>query len=189
MVSLLPCCSACSSQDLVMAAQLSLDHFLKSSNVLPHLKGSLSSVIPSEAIASANKEIIKAMRQSRHKNVAHIIGKCQSQGKKSTDTIYIIPLCFLLHRYSSPACAQIGSYVDIHGTSAASWYFTQKLGENVTKSSVQSIKKAYVRKKKKRDEELTDLPEMKRGHHCSWGTLLMPSYKCIWRRLETKEEL
>ena len=28
------------------------------------------------------------------KNVAHIIGKCRSQGKKSTDTIYIIPWPF-----------------------------------------------------------------------------------------------
>ena len=75
----------------------------------------------------------------------------------------ILPVLFLLRRYSSTLRAQIGSYAGIHGTSEASRYFTRKLGEKVTKSSVQSIKKAYVREKRKTDGELTDLPEKKRG--------------------------
>ena len=53
--------------------------------------------------------------------------------------IAILPFFFLLE-YSSTHCAQIGSYADIHGTSAARRYVTQKLGENVPRSFVQSIK-------------------------------------------------
>ena len=68
-----------------MTAQLSLDCFFKSSDLLPHPKGSLSTVIPSSAIASANKEVVKGMQQSSNKKyVVQRMGKCQSQSKKST---------------------------------------------------------------------------------------------------------
>ena len=98
------------------------------------------------------------------KNTTHIIGKFQLQ-KQEIDSYSLYITCtfsFTYCRYSSTLRAQIGSYADIHGTSAASRYFPRKLGKKVTKSSVQSIKKAYVREKRKTDEELTDLPEKKR---------------------------
>lgn len=66
-------------------------------------------------------------------------------------------------RYSSAFCAEIGCYAEVHGTSAASRYFTQKLGETISKSSVQSIKTAYVKEKKKIDGNPTILTVNKRG--------------------------
>lgn len=50
----------------------------------------------------------------------------------------------------------------LRGTSAASRYFSRKLDERVTKSTVHSIKTAYLREKKM-DKDPTILPTKKRG--------------------------
>ena len=65
-------------ENLIMAIQLSLNRFVTSSNSLPNPKGTLTGVMPSTAIASANKEIMKAIGHNLTvRNGAHIISKCQ----------------------------------------------------------------------------------------------------------------
>ena len=63
--------------------------------------------------------------------------------------------CFILPvasfcRYSSSVCADIGRYASQHGAAAASRHFTHKLGHPVSKTTVSSIKKAFVEETKKK---------------------------------------
>lgn len=75
----------------------------------------------------------------------------------------IIFNCFFYGRYSPSIRAEIGRYAEIRGCSAASLYFTRKLGHKVSTSTVYTIKMDYLAEKKKSDEEPCSLPVKKRG--------------------------
>lgn len=47
-------------------------------------------------------------------------------------------------RYDDASRAAIGKYACQHGAAATVRYFSQKLGKQVSKSTVKSIKKAYI---------------------------------------------
>ena len=72
----------------------------------------------------------------------------------------------LTSRYSPKVRADITKYASQHGAPAASAFFSRKLGVNVSKSSVNSMKKAYVecvkqKRRDKSDDEIATLPPKK----------------------------
>ena len=71
-----------------------------------------------------------------------------------------------MFRYTPEDRAAIGRYACKHGVKAASTYFSRKLGKKINKSSVHSMKVAYlesVRRKRRADEEIAELHPKKRG--------------------------
>ena len=89
-------------------------------------------------------------------------------------------MCSVSYPFSSrytPECrAHIGRYACIHGTAAASTYFSRKLKKNITKSTVQSIEEVYSREKRTCDPEdemiMSALHPMKRGRPLLLGETL-----------------
>ena len=80
-------------------------------------------------------------------------------------------------RYTPEERASIGKYASQHGTTAAAALFTRRLKSKVSLSSVQSIKKAYLRRIKERrkaggDENIKSLSHMKRGRPLLLGERL-----------------
>lgn len=71
---------------------------------------------------------------------------------------------YFIHRYNPTVRADIGKYASHHGVAAASRHFTRKLGVSVGQSTVHSIKKAYIAKKRSADDgDIVALPLKKRG--------------------------
>ena len=77
-------------------------------------------------------------------------------------------LKFISFSYSPELRAEIGKYAILHGTTAASVFFSRKLARKVSETSIHSIKKAYLerlqqKRKDDSDDELSSLPPQKRG--------------------------
>ena len=94
----------------------------------PNLQGPLSRVIPFAAIASANSEVLQVINQARH-------GSNSQKG--------IAP-----NVYSPTERAEIGKLACSVGATEAAKRFTQKLGFSVNESTVGSITKAYLTKRR-----------------------------------------
>lgn len=97
----------------------------------------------------------------------------------STTSMFLLVLCvfyFILFyscRYSPSQRADIGRYAAIHGTAAASRFFTRKLQMNVSETTVSSIKKAYKGEKRMtEDDDVWLLPPKKRGRPLVLGERL-----------------
>ena len=79
-----------------------------------------------------------------------------------------------LNRYSPSVRADIGRYASLHGTTAAARHFSRKLGQEVRKSTVASIRKAYLEGMREKraaegDGDLALLPQKKRGRRVLLG--------------------
>ena len=73
-------------------------------------------------------------------------------------------------RYSDETRASIAKYACQHGTKVASAVFSRKLGVAVSRSSVDSIKKAYHKRiQEAGSDEVSTLPPRKRGRPCLLG--------------------
>ena len=131
--------------------KMTLYQYFKPSNGLPDPRGSLSLSISSDAIFSANTEVSRALEES---------------GKKKRRGPYT--------NYSSELRAQIGKYASSHGTTAATQYFTRKLKEPISKSTVQSIKKSYKQEllRSRRSAPLQQLLTKPRGRPLLLGQKL-----------------
>ena len=71
-------------------------------------------------------------------------------------------------RYSPKDRAEIGWYARLHGSSAATTYFSRKFGNKVSVNTVHSIKKGYEEEAKTKleadsDDEVKVIPFKKRG--------------------------
>ena len=144
---------------------LDIRRFFKSRHGLPDPNGSLSGDISSAVIASANAEVEKLLNDD-----------CI---KKNVRGPY--------KKYSAKDRAEIGKYASQHGLTAAAGHFSRKLGVNMSKSTIQSIKKSYldgVREKRARDDEdLTLLPGKKRGRHLLLGDELDKQVQMYLKRV------
>ena len=99
---------------------MSLLHYLKPVGGLPDPRRSLSSSIPAQVIAEANKEVQKvAGSMDGHK-------------------------CGPYTQYSSTLYAEIAKYACQHGAVVAVQHFLKKLKKPVSESIVKSVKKDYV---------------------------------------------
>ena len=123
---------------------MALLRYLQSKDNLPNPRGTLSSSMPSQAIAAANREVRKAAE----------IEKKHGPYKK----------------YSASERADIGNYAIQHGVAAASRVFSSKLKLVISETTVRSIKDAYLKEiKRKRSsdpdnqQEIRSLPVKKRG--------------------------
>ena len=76
-------------------------------------------------------------------------------------------------RYSDRTRARIAKYACQHSARAASTYFQRKLGSNVSRSTVNLIKKCYLKRLREvdSDEEVNTLPCKKRGRPYLLGNL------------------
>ena len=135
---------------------MALLRYLKRVDGLPDPKGPLTSSIPAQAIAEANKEVQKAMDQSS------VTGTC---GKKRGS----------YKNYTATQRSEIGKYSCQHGAAATARHFSMKLGSKVSESTVKSIKKAYLEELQKRPrtddcgELISALPVKKRGRKLLLG--------------------
>ena len=107
---------------------MDISRYFKSIEGLPDPNGSLSSSLHSRAIAQANEEVLKELRDKKKKRGPYNI-------------------------YSPGERAKIGKYASIHGATAASRFFFRKLAKNVSKSTVDSIHKAYIEEVKRKRQE------------------------------------
>ena len=96
---------------------------------LPDPQGELSSTLPPSAIAMANSEIEKS-------------NSCQSRKRGP----YV--------QYSAKERAEIGKYACTNGIAATSRVFSRKLGHQVSKTTIVSIKKAYLEQKQLQEQEV-----------------------------------
>jgi predicted RNA-binding protein YlxR (DUF448 family) len=110
---------------------MSLLNYFQPVNGLPDPKGELSESISPEAIALANREVKKALSEKTKRRGSYIC-------------------------YSEELRAEIGHYACIHGTSAAARYFSRKFKEQISKSTVQSIKQRYQEERKSISENMAD---------------------------------
>lgn len=87
----------------------------------------------------------------------------------------LLRLICSFYRYSPSVRAQIGSYACHHGvTKAARFFFSRKLNHNVNKTTVVSIKRAYLEEKKESravgdNSDIAMLPPKKRGRRVLLG--------------------
>ena len=96
-----------------------------------------------------------------------------------TSSLHVITeyvLCFhlqFLHSYSNETRAKIVKYACQHGTKVASAVFSWKLSISVNRSSVNSMKKAYMKclQEVESDKNVTTLPSKKRFWPCLFGNL------------------
>ena len=98
---------------------MALFRYFKPIDGLPDPRGTLSTSILLTAIAQANHEVQKATGSKKKK-----LGPYK--------------------RYSASVQAAVGKYASQHGVAAAARYFSSKLGENVSETTVRSIRSAYV---------------------------------------------
>ena len=132
-----------SGQVVVAEFVMALLRYLVPREGLPDPKGSLSQAIPSCAIATANREVAQVTNEA---------------GKRGP-----------YRKYSPQERLEIGRYASDHGTAAAARYFSRKLQQKIRESTVQYIRKEYVRglaRKRAASEDegdFTSLPHKKRG--------------------------
>ena len=96
---------------------MALLHYMKSVGGLPGPRGALSSSIPTQAIAEANKEVQKTVGTADGGKRGHY------------------------KRYSSTVRAEIACQ---HGAAATAWYYSKKLEKPLNESTVESMKKLYA---------------------------------------------
>ena len=82
---------------------------------------------------------------------------------------------YYVGRYGPDVRANVGKYACENGIAQAARYFSKKLGENVSESTVHSIKKVYVEelRKRRRSEDTSDVdvfPLKKRGRPVLLGS-------------------
>ena len=129
---------------------MALLRYLKPRDGLPDPRGSLSSSMPSQAIAQANCEVQEAIQSDKGKRGPY-------------------------KKYSPTVRAEIGKYACHHGVAAAARFFSRRLDKKVSETTVRSIKTAYVKlgvqqKRGAEDEgEITALPLKKRGRPALLG--------------------
>ena len=110
---------------------------------LPDTRESLSSAIPSQEIAAANKEVQK---------------ESESAATRAKRGPY--------KKYSAVLRLEITKHASQHGAAATARYYSRKLEKKVSESAVKSIKKVYVEELRKRPraddrEAITALPTKK----------------------------
>ena len=81
--------------------------------------------------------------------------------------IYIHSLLYL-YRYDSKMRASIGKYASRYGVSAASCKFRHVVGHRISNSTIESLKKAYIKELHHKGQEgntetIAKLPQQKRG--------------------------
>ena len=110
--------------------------------------------LPTRAISMANAEVNKTLSRA-------------SDSKKRGS----------YRKYSPKTRAAIGMYASMNGVSATSRLYSRKLKNNVSTSTVLSIKKSFVEERKTRQEndepydEITELPVKPRGRPLLLGKL------------------
>ena len=97
---------------------MALLRYLKPRDGLPDPRGSLSSSMPSQAIAQANREVQEAIQSDKGKRGPY-------------------------KKYSPTVRAEIGKYAYHHGVAAAARFFSRRLDKKVSETTVRSIKSAY----------------------------------------------
>ncbi len=76
------------------------------------------------------------------------------------------------HKYDPKTRTAIGKYACINGLSATSRLYSRKLGHHVSVTTIVSIKKGYIEeKKRRRDDEIVELPMRKRGRPLLLGEI------------------
>ena len=130
---------------------MALQKYLRPLNGLSDPKGSLSSRIPSAAIAGANRLISETRKEETEKK------KCGP---------YKI--------YSATVRIEIAKYACHHGVASAARVFSHRLRERVSESTVRLIREAYRQELRKRsrevdEEEMSALPTKKRGKRVMLG--------------------
>ena len=144
-----------------------LNYFKRNSNALPEPSGTLSNVIPSRAIAAANKEVSNLVHTAP--NLAQPGSSQPKQRRRRTKKNNV---------YSPQLRAEMGEAALKFGATAASRRYSAKLGTSISESTMRGLKKAYVleRNRKRRREEnespVTSLPPMKRGRPLILGKTL-----------------
>lgn len=131
----------------VDAIAMSLLRYLKRAGGLPDPRGPLSSTLPGNVIAAANREVEKELKTKK-----------RGQYKKYTPS----------QRF------QIGRYSSQHGAAAAARHFSRIYEHEVSESTVKSIKNYYISEVRKRPrsddgEEFASLPTKKRGRKLLLG--------------------
>ena len=129
-----------------------LMRYFKTKDGLPDPKGTLSRSMPSPAIAEANKEVRKATNEQPSKRGPY-------------------------KRYSPRLRAEIGQYASHHGVAAAARYFSKKLEQRVSETTVRSLRSAYVEGVNRKrpveldedDGDILSLPLKKRGRSVLLG--------------------
>ena len=140
---------------------MALLRYMKPVGGLPDPRGSLSSSIPAQVIAEANKEVQKVMDGSK-------------RGPYK--------------RYSSTLRAEIAKYACQHGAAAAARHYSRKLEKTISESTVKSMKKVYVEELQKRPrtddgEEIVALPAKKCGRKVLLGQDLDDTVQIYLRKV------
>ena len=100
----------------------------------------------------------------------------------------ISTVLFSPRRYSPSVRAQVGRYALHHGVAEAARYFSRKLGHRLSKTTVASLKKAYVKGVRENRAEgesvdLATLPPKKRGRRVLLGDDLDKKVQMYLRKL------
>ena len=109
---------------------MSILQYFNRLNGLPDPNGSLSTSLPSRAIAMANSEVQKSDKRSKKRGS--------------------------YYEYSPEDRAVIGKYAKTNGLTAASRYFSRKLKHPVSISTVTSMKRMYVKEQEIRKRKSAD---------------------------------
>ena len=136
---------------------------------LPNADGPLSATVFSRAINEANILVEKEMNTTGKKKR----GPYKKLVKQISDQFSLHVIC----RYSPETRAEIGKYACQNGITRTARYFSRKLKENVSESTVQSIRKTYLEELRKRrryedEEDLDILRCKKRGRPVLLGKAL-----------------
>ena len=91
-------------------------------------------------------------------------------------------------RYTPDLRAKMAKYACQHGAQAASNYYSVKLGKKVNKSTIHSIKLAYLKRVKENkgdssDDDITELPPKKRGRPLLLGKNLDKQVQLYLRKM------
>ena len=91
-------------------------------------------------------------------------------------------------RYTPDLRAKMAKYACQHGAQAASNYYSVKLGKKVNKSTIHSIKLAYLKRVKENkgdssDDDITELPLKKRGRPLLLGKNLDKQVQLYLRKM------
>ena len=139
---------------------------------LPNADGPLSATVFSRAINEANILVEKEMNTTGKKKR----GPYKKLVKQISDQFSLHVIC----RYSPETRAEIGKYACQNGITRTACYFSRKLKENVSESTVQSIRKTYLEelRKRRRYEDEEDLFHVKKeAGRFFWVRHWTPKYK------------
>ena len=142
---------------------------------MPNPRGPLSSIIGSQAISSANREVEAELARSQTSRKARApYNRCEAYERSvslfcSNSAIYT--------RYSSSQRAKIGKYACIHGVPAAARVYSRKLQKHISETTARSIRDAFREESAKQrylgvDEDIETMPKKKRGRKVLLGEQL-----------------